>query len=129
MGLDMYLFRVKMNADISDGITASGGEELMYWRKANQIREWFCTHLDDFHDNGTTEVPKEKLEELANTIGSVLNDRSRTNELPTSSGFFFGSQEYDEWYWSDLESTYKELNDILKSFDFDKDRIIYWEWY
>lgn len=130
MGLDMYLFRVRKDADITNGLPNNNErEEIMYWRKANQIREWFCTHLDDFQDNGITEVPKAKLEELARTIGSVLNDRSRTNELPTSSGFFFGSQEYDEWYWEELEGTYRELNSILSDFDFDSYRIVYWEWY
>jgi hypothetical protein len=34
--------------------------------------------------------------------------------LPTSSGFFFGSEEYDQWYVNDLKDTKKILEDCLK---------------
>ena len=47
--------------------------------------------------------------------GKVLEDTSVAEELlPTSSGFFFGSTEYDQWYWEDLQRTHQELTKLLK---------------
>jgi hypothetical protein len=34
--------------------------------------------------------------------------------LPTASGFFFGSTEYDEYYFEELERTERELNELLR---------------
>ena len=44
-----------------------------------------------------------------------MKDHSRAEELlPAQSGFFFGSTEYDEWYYQDLEYTIPLLKKILK---------------
>ena len=38
----------------------------------------------------------------------------RSDRSPaTESGFFFGSTDYDEYYWEDLENTKTMLTDIL----------------
>ena len=34
--------------------------------------------------------------------------------LPTRSGFFFGSTEYDECYQEDLKNTISQLTDVLE---------------
>ena len=106
------------------------GEEVMYWRKANQIRAWFADNLENFHDNGETEVTKEKLEELLQLVKDTLANRDMASEwLPTSSGFFFGSTEYDEYYWEDLKHTEEALEEILQETDWENETITYWEWY
>lgn len=82
-----------------------------YWRKVNAVHQWFvdnCANGED--DCREIYAPREKLEELLATVKEVLADRSRAEELlPTQSGFFFGSTEYDEYYFSDLEDTVKIL--------------------
>ena len=45
--------------------------------------------------------------------------------LPTYDGFFFGSQEYDEYYLDDIKYTIKEFEAILKYFDFDNNYLVY----
>lgn len=49
----------------------------------------------------------------------VLDDHSLASELlPTQSGFFFGGTEYDEYYFLDLDYTYKlfvKINEFLKT--------------
>jgi hypothetical protein len=46
--------------------------------------------------------------------GKILEDSTVAERLlPTSSGFFFGSYDYDEYYWADLEHT-KEILEALK---------------
>jgi hypothetical protein len=122
MGLDMYLFERKT------------GTELMYWRKANQIRRWFVDHLNDFDpsDNlGKYDVSREVLQDLIDDIDYVLEDESieRAEEvMPTNSGFFFGNTEYDEYYFDSLRHTRKQIQEILDTTS-EEDEIYYTEWW
>lgn len=100
-----------------------------YWRKANQIHAWFvdnCAH--DGVDDCTPMYPqREQIEELLTLVKNVLeNPEAGPEELPTRSGFFFGSIDYDEYYISDLKDTVTILERALKMLD-DKviDYIIY----
>jgi hypothetical protein len=88
-----------------------------YWRKANQIHNWFVTFIGEGEDNcQTMYVPRDRLEELRDICLKVLEDNSLAKELlPTESGFFFGSTEYDEYYFGDLEETVKIINRCLAS--------------
>lgn len=84
-----------------------------YWRKANAIHQWFVDNCQDGVDDcGSYSVSRENLEELKKLCEIVLMDKGllETDEtarktLPTQSGFFFGSTEYDEYYYSDLTDT------------------------
>ncbi len=122
MGLDMYLFERKT------------GTELMYWRKANQIRRWFVDHLNDFDpsDNlGQYDVSREVLQDLIDDIDYVLEDESieRAEEvMPTGSGFFFGNTEYDEYYFDSLRHTREQIQEILDTTS-EEDEIYYTEWW
>lgn len=119
MGLDMGL--VKRPKESND---------IMYWRKANQIRAWFANNLRCFADNGETQVYKEDLESLLTTIEDVLDHPEKAGVLlPPSSGFFFGSTEIDEYYWEDLRNTKEAIERILRETDWDTEDIYYWEWY
>ena len=123
MGLDMWLHKRKK---------ISSDDELIYWRKANQIRGWIQNNVDGFVDNGSVVVPKEKLEELLHVCKTVLEYESENVSkelLPVTSGFFFGSNEYDEWCYNDVEETATQLEKILQTFDFDNYEVVYDEWY
>ena len=51
------------------------GKELMYWRKANQIHNWFVQNVQDGKDDcGLYEVSKEKLKELLELCLIVLRE-------------------------------------------------------
>lgn len=45
--------------------------------------------------------------------------------LPTTSGFFFGGTDYDEWYCRDVEYTANKIREILETTDFDTQMIYY----
>lgn len=94
----------------------------MYWRKANQIHEWFVQNVQNGEDDCRSYYVTEKnLRQLLADIRTVLADTSKAKDtLPTSSGCFFGSEEYDEWYFQDLEYTEKALVKILAMPDFNK---------
>lgn len=126
MGLDMWLMgKAKDNSKSS--------YELCYWRKANQIRNFFVNNIDDFNyeDNcGDYIISKELLKKLLKTINEVLDNHSKAAELlPTSEGFFFGSQDYDDWYFRELKDTKSNVQQILNNFNFKKEKVIYREWY
>ena len=92
-------------------------EEIGYWRKANQIHQWFVENVQNGVDNcGEYCVSKGQLEDLLEICIKILNDNSLAEELlPTASGFFFGGTEYDEWYFKDIENTIEVLKEALSS--------------
>ena len=138
MGLDMYLEkRIYIGANYNfnkvEGtidITACGKkvninlnkvsyivEAAAYWRKANQIHNWFVENVQ----NGTDDcksyyVSEEQLQQLIDTCKEVLADHDKAPDLlPTCSGFFFGDTDYDEYYYEDLEDTVKQLEEVLSN--------------
>lgn len=128
MGLDMFLYRkkyiynnerkktvIKGVKGVNDKRVKEITEEVYYWRKANQIHQWFVDNVQEGEDDCKEYyVEKKQLEELLSTIKKVLEDRNMAHILlPTQEGFFFGATEYDEWYWGNLEETKKGLEKIL----------------
>ena len=140
MGLDMNLYGTSKKLPKSDTMYELTPEmmdameiddldtyELGYWRKANQIRGWFNEQMKGKLVNcGLHYVPKQKLQELKETCEKVLADESLALELlPPTSGFFFGGDEIDEWYFQDLKDTIEIVDKALKT---DND-VVYTEWW
>lgn len=140
MGLDMYLKRNYPTRDKTvtiDGVVMAGvnwvATEVAYWRKANQIHNWFVENVQHGEDNcGTYDVSNDDLIDLVKLCKEVLASRDpsiadpredanfvKTAEelLPTASGFFFGSTEYDAGYEEDLESTIEKLEPLISPDD------------
>lgn len=111
-----------------------------YWRKANQIHQWFVDNVQGGEDECKPHyVTREQLKELRDVCNQVLastelmdgtvfngtvysaehpkgaavtepgqivaDPRVAHELLPTAEGFFFGSSDYDQWYWQDLKDT------------------------
>ena len=90
-----------------------------YWRKANQIHNWFVTNIQDGNDNcGEYYVSQDKLKELL-----IICEHSMENGdpslLPPQAGFFFGGTEIDDWYWRDLKNTILQLRRVFALPDVD----------
>ena len=96
--------------------------EIGYWRKANQIHNWFVEKCADGEDHcQEIYVDKEQLQELLDNCKYVLEHKDKAETmLPTQSGFFFGSTEYDEYYFQDLEHTVKVLEGAIKLIEQDE---------
>lgn len=91
-----------------------------YWRKANQIHNWFVTNIQKGEDNcGEYYVSQDKLTELMVICEHALEYKDPTL-LPPQAGFFFGGTDIDEWYWRDLESTVTQLRRIFALPEVDK---------
>lgn len=98
--------------------------EVGYWRKANQIHKWFVDNVQGGEDECRPHsVSRENLIQLREICTTVLADPRQAAELlPTASGFFFGSTDYDQYYQQDLESTVAIIDRALalpESWDFE----------
>ena len=135
MGLDMYLegekyigfgdeIKVIVEPDILKGYNVKKViVELMYWRKANQIHQWFVTNIQKGKDDCERYyVSEECLQKLYTAVCKVLDEHDKAETLlPTLGGFFFGGTDYNEYYFKDLEETKVGLeklfaSDVLKNF-------------
>jgi len=101
--------------------------EVIYWRKANAIHDWFVREVQAGVDEcQESHVSTEKLKQLRDLCRDVMANKDKANSiLPTKSGFFFGGTSYDEWYFMNIENTEKQLTDILEDEEFLKN----WEFY
>ena len=126
MGLDMYLYcRNKGETELPD-------DEIYYWRKANQIRQWIVSHTGYSESSNITAhvLTKEHLENLLSDCKKVLEKPELASMiLPTSEGFFFGGTQYNESYLLTLEETAEMLESLIPETDFDTEEIVYWEWW
>jgi hypothetical protein len=87
----------------------------IYWRKANAIHQWFVDNCADGADNcKPVTLYLDSLEELLRVCKETKAEPHKASELlPTSDGFFFGSTDYDDWYWEDLDRTIVELTALI----------------
>lgn len=107
---------VKEEEYVVDNPDFSGHIDLpfMYWRKANAIHRWILKATKQKQDDcRSITVYGDTLLELAKLCKEVLDDHTKAEKLlPTQAGFFFGSLEYDEYYFNDLQDTYNKLKDV-----------------
>jgi hypothetical protein len=91
-------------------------EEAGYWRKQNQIHNWFVENVQNGVDNcGEYYVDQSDLTTLLKLCEKVKNDHALANSLlPSASGFFFGGTEYDEWYFNGIDNTIDILKEALE---------------
>ena len=87
----------------------------VYWRKANQIHAWFVENVQNGEDDCKDyDLATDQLIELRDLCRQVLDNHDLAEELlPVSAGFFFGTYEYDEYYFGQLEHTATELTKII----------------
>jgi len=135
MGLDMYLFANRHVWNFDEGVGARLSSEvgkilglsndiqlvqlrfeIGYWRKANHIHRWFVKNIQqDKDDCGFYDVYEHNLLSLKNDCEKVLADRDLASKiLPTQAGFFFGSKDYDEWYYNSLKDTIEIIDRALE---------------
>lgn len=137
MGLDMYLTKKtyvknwsymdkeerhsisvklggKARKDIKPSRISSIEESIITWRKANHIHKWFVDNVQNGEDDCKEYyVSRDSLIELADLCQDVI-ERNDPSLLPTQSGFFFGSTDYDEYYFEECKITAKTIRDVLK---------------
>ena len=139
MGLDMYLYKkhyvknwdwmadhekhtisLKKGKKKLDHIkpdrVCSVVEEVMYWRKFNALHKWFVDNVQEGVDDCKESfVDESDLKMLLETLTYVLENKdSAETILPPAQGFFFGSDDIDEYDWEEVKSTIIQLKDLLE---------------
>ena len=96
---------------------------IITWRKANAIHKFFVDEVQDGNDNCERYyVSESNLENLLEIINQILEIKTpvaremKAEELlPTDiEGCFFGSKEYDDWYYQDLKHTKDILEKVFE---------------
>lgn len=137
MGLDMYVERItsvythpqatKENPYAGNYRIVDTRDEVCYWRKFNALHN----HIVNTYANGVDECQRIPLDQqdvtdIVELLKRVKDDHSLAPKLlPTGAGFFFGSTEYNEWYFGDVENAIEQLEKVLLETNFDKQEIVY----
>jgi hypothetical protein len=106
MGLDIFFDkRSKLN--------------IGYFRKVNFLVSFFENLGYNLDNCVPIKIKKEDIVELISLCSQVLKNHDKAEELlPTHSGFFFGSTEYDDMYFEDVFEVYKYCQfELLPEFD------------
>lgn len=135
MGLDIFFNKRNKSNDRT--------AELAYFRKVNFLVKF----MENYGFNSDTDnckyfpLTKEMIQDLYDRCKEImmvhLEDNQRKFEekahalLPTCSGFFFGSTDYNDWYYNDVKDVKKEMKKILTAFDKLKpnEEIVFHIWY
>ena len=130
--------KIEKSSEFEDAIAAIGFENapidyaynhftyvfpIITWRKANAIHKFFVDEVQGGIDNCERHyVSRDKLQELLDRITTILDIKTpvaremKAEELlPTDiEGCFFGTKDYDDWYYKDLEDTKKTLEKVFE---------------
>ena len=120
MGLDQFAWRVKAedaigNFEIAKEEDGSGSkvEEFFHWLKHHDLHGWF-ERL--YRNKGG---PAESFNCIPVRLTTVDLDALQhdllNGTLPETTGFFFGNQEYDEYYFEDLKYTKTLIENLLSN--------------
>lgn len=100
-----------------------------YFRKVNFIYAFF----QDFLVDECCLVSKSAIVELMDYCKDVLEHHKTDADggvayaeanLPTQAGFFFGSTDYDEWYFNDVKDCWVQMGKLLHSLK--EDDMVLW---
>ena len=85
-----------------------------YFRKVNFLVKYFENLGFDVEHQLPFTITKEDAEILLSRCNQVLEDNSKAPELlPTMEGFFFGSTDYDEYYFNEVKQVKEFLENRL----------------
>ena len=140
MGLDLYVYV----ADSFKDIERQKYIQEFYYRKANWLLGFMRKNLlglikaKDFSYTNLVyyQLDKEVIEKLINNCKTVLEYRNKNTDkaielakkyLPTCDGFFFGSLEYDEWYFNDVETVRNDMEWVYNKMEMIPDLAVYFK--
>lgn len=119
MGLDIYFHKVRR-------------EEVGYFRKVNFLVAFFEEKGFNVETQADYYIDREDIEDLIERCKKVLESHDSAPELlPTMDGFFFGSTDYDEYYFEDVSEVLQFSKELLLKFDTleDGEYLTFHTWY
>lgn len=111
MGLDMYL--------VIENKRTKKQVEFSYYRKFNALQGYFEKY-HNLENGGVVHLSLKEVEDIPALLNEVDYNPDRGPDiLPTYRGFFFGTYEYDNFYYSDVSQATSDFRHA-KFIDFDK---------
>ena len=105
MGLDLNFYKEKK-------------QEIGYFRKVNFLVRFFEEKGMDVDNQHPYRINKEDLEDLLDRTNKVLENNDLAEKLlPTMGGFFFGSTDYDEYYFQDVKNVNNSVKRLLEEYN------------
>lgn len=99
--------------------------EDVYFRKVNFVYAFFSNEMV----NESCIVDKTRIGQLKDACEDVLAHKGDVSYarsvLPTQGGFFFGSTDYDKWYWHDVKDCLTKIKRLYKSMG--EDDFVLWD--
>ena len=118
MGLDMYLYTKSKQEQIEDG-AGEDHHDIGYWRKFNALHHWFVDNVQGGEDE--CKEHEVYIDDLKDLQAILLRIKDHPDEaetlLPTTMGFFFGSNEYDDYYYEMVDYTLDVIENALDNPD------------
>ena len=131
---------------IAESVPVYGGQHLYQiglFRKVNALHGWMSRH---FHAQSPNGIPSDAqagfhpslLRVLRNDCQRVLDAFAKSQKkgekiakraFPTSEGFYFGSEDYDEWFVQDIRELLDFVDTVLSVCDDDDILLTYNPWY
>lgn len=121
MGLDIYWYEKAKDESLKNL------KCIKRFRKVNFIVEYF--NLDNCVPYICSKEDIDVLNEKCKIVLKEKNDNVSKEELPTTTGFFFGGTEFDKWYYHDVKEVLDFTDHLLNTIDFCKREIhvlAYW---
>ena len=85
-----------------------------YFRKVNFLFKYY-EDRGKMYDQCYAFTDVDDIDDIIDKCEQVLADHSLAHSLlPTQSGFFFGSTDYDDWYFSDVKDCLKQMKKYRK---------------
>ena len=85
-----------------------------YFRKVNFLFKYY-EDRGKMYDQCYAFTDVDDIDDIIDKCEQVLKDHSLAHSLlPTQSGFFFGSTDYDDWYFSDVKDCLKQMKKYRK---------------
>ena len=121
-----YIYKTNFKSSFidDDGFTLY---QIGYFRKFNALHAYIVDTLANGVDEcQEIEITKDDLLTLYNNLNMIGNDKGAAEKLlPTQDGFFFGSTDYGDYYFSDVEEAIEMCEFFLEHIDFDKYNLVY----
>ena len=141
MGLDIYFFKTKVknfekfeedynnnpSEDEYFDVSKYNFEGIGYFRKVNFLMYFFAYYGNEEYKK----INKDELMELQERCVKVLEYRDEDiskHLLETCGGFFFGSTEYDDMYYTDVKYVLEWVKKVLYELTDDDVVLMFCDW-
>lgn len=122
MGLDQYILK-KIEDDEYEY------EQLIQWRKRNQIHAYFDKLFDGVENCEMYCVTIDQLKELSDICQKVLDNHDLAEELlPHMGGIFFGNYDYEDFYFKQVQESKEDIDELIENDD-GKTQYYYYGWW